>query len=80
MCGGVGCGGVGGVERGDEMITETNDLLAIKELQNEVKRLRKELATEQRARQSLVELAEHQRQKIERLERQVATKSQRGTE
>ena len=55
------------------MITETHDLLTIKELQNEVKRLRKELAGEQKARQSLADLCEKQLAKIQRLE-----KGQRG--
>lgn len=55
------------------MITETHDLLTIKELQNEVKRLRKELADEQKARQSLADLCQRQLKKIQRLE-----KGQRG--
>ena len=64
---------VGNAAVGGEMITETHDLLTIKELQNEVKRLRKELAGEQKARQSLADLCEKQLAKIQRLE-----KGQRG--
>lgn len=58
------------------MITETRDLLTIKGLQNEVRRLRNELAVEQKARQSLADLCPRQLDKIQRLEKEQRGKQQ----